>query len=103
MTPEQKQRAIIAHYQAMAAEAARYRAEQERMNTLFAQLQADALIDRIRRHNTSGCFAEPTWLERTESAFRREFGAWAVAGALLLGFLFGASAMLTAILCGLWP
>lgn len=95
MNDIEKQRAIR-HYRQMAAEAAAYRAEQERMNTLFAQVQVDAVINRIRRYNASGCFApdEPKWANRLEGALRREFGAWWLAGAVAVGAFFGFGAAL---------
>ena len=93
--PVNKSRAV-AHYSQMAAEAKAYRAEQERMEQLAAQAQVDALLDRIRMHDASGCY-EPSWMERAEAAFRREFGQWAVFGMVAVGAFFVVGALLWAV------
>ena len=89
--PVNKARAV-AHYSQMAADARAYRAEQDRLERIAAQAQVDALLDRIRQHDASGCYAEPSWMDRAESAFRREFGRWMVPGALAVGAFFGIGA-----------
>ena len=90
--PVNKSRAI-AHYSQMAEEARVYRAEQERLERIAAELQVDALLDRIRQHDASGCF-EPSWMERVDSAFRREFGQFAIFGMVAVGAFFIVGALL---------
>ena len=86
----------IAHYSQMAAEAKAYRAEQDRLDRIAAELQVDALLDRIRQHDASGCF-EPSWMERVEDAFRREFGQFAIFGMVAVGAFFVVGALLWAV------
>lgn len=63
--------------------------EMQRMERNIRQVQVDELSDRLRDHDTGGCFAESGWLERTQSAFEREFGTGWLLGAFGVGFLFG--------------
>lgn len=93
--PVNKSRAV-AHYSQMAEEASAYRAEQERLERIAAQAQVDALLDRIRQHDASGCY-EPSRMERVDSAFRREFGQFAVFGMVAVGTFFVVGALLWAV------
>ena len=93
--PVNKARAV-AHYSQMAEEARVYRADQDRLDRIAAELQVDALLARIRMHDTSGFF-EPSWMERVDSAFRREFGQFAVFGMVAVGAFFIVGALLWAV------